>query len=563
MKKKIVLHYAAIVLFSLILFILGAVFLVQSNLQNVTELNLRNYLELVDAAYTRTSDEAAVIDEYAGIEDYLRITFIDVEGNVTADSIVVPEDNHLTRPEIVEPGTVAIRHSDTLGKRMMYLAETLADGSYLRVAIPLSSVAPFFNNFLFLSILVGCVIVVVAVFFLSISAERTILPLKETVGALRSIVEGHYAERLPLENTEESNQLINEINEIAHLLSENIRSLGNEKRKLDFILDHMDQGLCILDTFGRVVLVNRFVKNLLGFNDQENKGRNYLFLFRDKTIQLAIHDALEKGIGMNGTYADGDRYYSVTVIKNPDDFNGTESVLLIYTDITQAKTLEILKRDFFVNASHELKSPLTSIIGASELIAADMTKSPEETRDLAARIIQEARRMNNLVNDMLDLSKYEQGMETNNIIAVDLADVIKEAGSVFASVAAERNIRILFQIVSATVRANYEDMIQLVRNLIDNSIKYGVENGHVWVALRKTTDAIELEVADDGIGISKADQARVFERFYRVDKARSKKIGGTGLGLAIVKHICLAYQGKITLESELGKGTKMIISFPL
>ncbi|MFH0993726.1 MAG: ATP-binding protein, partial [bacterium] len=401
------------------------------------------------------------------------------------------------------------------------------------------------------------------IFFVSLSADRTIRPLRETAADLRSIVAGQYVERLPLENTEEWNQLVNEINDIARMISENIRSLGNQKRKLDFILDHMDQGLCILDTFGHVVLVNRFVKNLFGFNDQENMMRDYLYLFRDKAIQSAVRDALEKGVGMNGTYTDGGRHYSVTVIKNPNDSNGTESILLIFTDITLAKELEILKRDFFVNASHELKSPLTSIIGASELIAANMTKSPEETSDLAARIIQEARRMNNLVGDMLDLSKYEQGVITKNITMIDLADIVKEVAAALEPIAAERNIRIETQLIVASMPADYEHMTQLVRNLMDNSVKYGVENGHVRVALRKSADSIELEVADDGIGIPKADQARVFERFYRVDKARSKKTGGTGLGLAIVKHICLAYQGKITLESELGKGTKIVVAFPL
>ncbi len=563
MKKRVIFQYALIIIISLATFTLGSVFLMQDNFQNITEMNLRNYLELVDESYSRSQNKEDVIAEYISINDYLRITFIDEDGTVIADSVTLPDDNHLSRPEILDPGTVSIRYSTTLGKRMMYLAETLPDGSFLRVAIPLSSVTPFLYNFILLSVIVGVAIVALAIFFVSLSADRTIRPLKETVTSLRSIVEGRYAERLPLESTEELNQLTNEINDIARMISENIRSLGNEKRKLDFILDHMDQGLCILDIFGHVVLINRFVKDLFGFNDRDNIMRDYRYLFRDKTIQTAIYDALEKGTGMNGTYAEGGRYYSVSVIKNSDDLNGTESVLLIFTDITQSKELEILKRDFFVNASHELKSPLTSIIGASELIASNMVKGPEETVDLASRIIQEARRMNSLVGDMLDLSKYEQGIITKNLTMIDLADIVKEVAAALDPIAAERNIHIETRLVSATLQADYEHMTQLIRNLMDNSIKYGIENGHVLITLRKSAETIELEVADDGIGIAKADQSRVFERFYRVDKARSKKIGGTGLGLAIVKHICLAYQGKITLESELGKGTKITVAFPL
>ncbi|MDP3131128.1 MAG: ATP-binding protein, partial [Bacillota bacterium] len=506
----------------------------------------------MDHAYAESGDMDAVLDAYDGIDEDLRITFVDATGVVLADSALLSSENHLNRPEFIEPGTVATRYSDTLGKRMMYLAEVLPDGSYLRVAIPLSSVNPFLTDFIFLTIVVGLFIVGFSFVFVKLAADRTLRPLRETVESLKSIPDGRYLERLPIESTDEMNQLANEINEIAKMIATNVRLLSVEKRKLDFILDHMDQGLCILDTFGRITLVNRFIKDLLGFNDVENLNRDYLYLFRDKTIQAGIRDALEKGVGMNGTFAADNRHYAVTIVKNPDDGNGTESVLLIFTDITKERELEILKRDFFVNASHELKSPLTSIIGASELIAANMTKSPAETIDLAQRIIQEAHRMNNLVGDMLDLSKYEQGGITKNATTLDLSDVVREAAFALEPIALERDIKIETKLVSALFVADHEHMTQLVRNLVDNAIKYGVEHGHVRITLRKLDAGIELVVADDGIGIPKADQARVFERFYRVDKARSKKTGGTGLGLAIVKHIVLAYQGKIALESELG-----------
>ncbi len=563
MKRQLVFRFTAIVVLALLTFSLGSVFLVQNALADITEQTLRNYLEVVDDAYAENGDMDATLHAFDAIDEDLRITFVDAAGIVIADSALLSPENHLDRPEFIEPGTVWVRYSDTLGKRMMYLAEELSDGTYLRVAIPLSSVNPFLSDFIFLSIVVALFIIGFSFVFVKLAADRTLRPLRETVESLKSIPDGRYVERLPIESTDEMNQLTNEINEIAKMIATNVRLLSVEKRKLDFILDHMDQGLCILDTFGRITLVNRFIKDLLGFNDAENLNRDYLYLFRDETIQAGIRDALEKGVGMNGTFQSDNRHYAVSIVKNPDDGNGTESVLLIFTDITKERELEILKRDFFMNASHELKSPLTSIIGASELIAAHMTKDPAETVDLAQRIIQEARRMNNLVGDMLDLSKYEQGGLTKNATTIDLADVVREAAFALEPIAAERDIKIETKLVSATFVADHEHMTQLVRNLADNAIKYGVEHGHVRITLRKLDAGIELVVADDGIGIPKADQARVFERFYRVDKARSKKTGGTGLGLAIVKHIVLAYQGKITLESELGKGTKITIQFPI
>ena len=562
MKKKLIIRFSLIVVAVLATFLLGSTLVVQNSISKSTEMNLYDYMIIVKNRYDATGDIEETIDSFAGIGDDLRITLIDAEGVVLADSAFVSTENHLMRPEVQDPGTFYVRYSETLGKRMMYLAEALPDGSFLRVAIPISSITPFIVEFVFLTLLVSAFIVAVAIVFVKIVADRTLQPLRETVESLKSIPEGRYLERLPIESADEMNLITNEINDIARLISANLRELGDEKRKLDFILDHMDQGLCILDTYGRVVLVNRFLRSLLCFSD-DNLNRDYLYLFRGDTIQAAIRDALEKGIGTNCTYAVEGRAYSVNVVKNPDDGKGTESILLIYTDITKERELEILKRDFFVNASHELKSPLTSILGASELIAANLTKGPEETIDLAQRIIQEARRMNNLVGDMLDLSKYEQGGLTKNATNIDLADVVKEVAAALGPLAAERGIRIETTLVPATLFADHEHMTQLVRNLADNAIKYGVERGHVWISLAKNDAGVELVVRDDGIGIPKADQARVFERFYRVDKARSKKTGGTGLGLAIVKHIVLAYQGKITLESELGKGTRITVRFPV
>jgi two-component system phosphate regulon sensor histidine kinase PhoR len=563
MKRQIVLRFTLIVLFALGTYVLGSVFLMQSSLQDYTEQHLRDYLELVDDAFARNADMDGTIADFAGIEADLRITFIDADGTVVADSALVSEDNHLSRPEIAEPGTVAIRQSDTVGMRMMYLAEQLDGGGYLRVAIPLSSMTPFLSNFILLSIVIAAFVIAIAAVFVRVVAGRTTRPLRETVEALKAIPEGRYIERVPFAGSGEINSLTNELNAIARMIADNLRSLAVEKRKLDFILDHMDQGLCILDAFGRVILANRFIADLFDYDAKENLNHDYLYLFRDKAIQDGVRAALERGIGSNGTYRRGDRHYSVAIIKNPDDSNANESILVILADITKERELEILKRDFFTNASHELKSPLTAILGASELIAANMTKSADETVDLAQRIIQEARRMNNLVSDMLDLSKYEQGVLARPATTIDLADVCREVVAALAPLADERKITIQTKLVPASFVADHEHMTQLVRNLVDNAVKYGIEGGHVTVALRKSDAEVELTVADDGIGIPKADQARVFERFYRVDKARSKKTGGTGLGLAIVKHLALAYQGRIALESELGKGTKITVSLPI
>jgi len=562
MRRKISLQYLFIIVLSLVAFIVGSTFVVRSNLRDITELNLTNYLKIVAADYESGLDSASMIEKYAAVDQYLRITLIDENGNVLADSLSDTTENHLARPEFASLGITVIRYSETLDREMMYLAMALTDGNFLRVAIPTNSILPFLNAFIGISILIALVIAVVSGFGSFFLAKQVLEPLKQTAETLNDISLGKYIEKLPLEKTEEMNRIINEINDISKLISRSIRSLNAEKQKNDLILDHMDQGLCVLDSAGRIIMVNRFVKELFEFNEQENENKDYLFLFRDKMIQNTIRMALEEHKSSTAMFFVSDRYYSITASAVENDWNQSRSIILIFTDITLIKDLEIQKRDFFLNASHELKSPLTAIIGASDLIANGLTKDESETVDLAKRIVQEANRMNNLVVDMLNLSKYENHLLSKGDQIVDLSAVVMDVVEKLEPTAAERGIRIETKLKTIEIQAEYEHMIQLIRNLVDNSIKYGVDNGHVIVNLYSTAESFNLEIIDDGIGIPKADQSRVFERFYRVDKARSKKTGGTGLGLSIVKHICLLYRAKIELSSELGKGTKITISFP-
>lgn len=562
MRQKITLQFLGIILLSFIAFVISSSLIVRTKLKDITELNLSNYLEIIAYDYRSGDNVGEIIQQYESLNTYLRITFIDADGTVLADSLSATTENHLSRPEFSSLGTVFVRYSETLDREMMYLAARFEDGNYLRVAIPTSSILPFLNAFIGVSVLIAVLISVLSAFGSFFIAREIMKPLKETAETLNSISQGKYIEKLPLEKNEEMNLVINEINDISKLISYSLRSLNEEKQKSDLILDHMDQGLCVLDSSGRVVMVNRFIKDLFEFSDDDNESKEYLFLFRDKVIQNAIRTVLEENKNTTTMFFVSDRYYSLSASVIENNWNQTRSVLLLITDITMIKDLEIQKRDFFLNASHELKSPLTSIIGASDLIASGLVKDDTETVDLAKRILQEANRMNNLVVDMLHLSKYENHLLSKGDQIVDLSLVVQDVAEKMEPIAKERNITISMNLASLEIRAEYEHMIQLIRNLVDNSIKYGIENGFVKINLFPVNDSYQLEIIDNGIGIPKADLSRVFERFYRVDKARSKKTGGTGLGLSIVKHICLLYRATIDLKSELGKGTQITINFP-
>lgn len=562
MKRKISFEFVILIFCSLVVFIIGATFFARNSISNVTKLNLEKYLEIIEIDYEAGLSETEIIEKYQGLNDYLRITFIDPSGVVLADSLATELENHLDRPEIQDLGNAYSRRSATLNVEMMYLATQLSTGHYLRIAIPLGSILQFLNDFLGLSIVIGVVIVVLSILSSSYLIKQSLKPLIEIKTILQDVNQGEYSEIMPVEKYDEINGLINEINDINKSISYNITSLKSEKQKSDFLLDHMNQGICVLDEEGRIILLNQYLKNLYRFNIDININKDYRYLFRDDDVQAAINKAYLNKTNSNMVVKIKDDFYSVSISYLDKDWNNNSSVILIYSDITAIRNIEVLKRDFFVNASHELKSPLTSIIGSADLIAQGMAKDEAMVKDLIDRIASEAKRMNNLVMDMLVLSEYENKNQASNKSKQSIKRVTEEAIKNLEVQAKDSNILIHSEVIDDEVYISYEEVYQLLKNIIENAIKYGKNGGNVWVNITTVDNNLLIEIKDDGIGIPKTDQSRIFERFYRVDKARSKSTGGTGLGLSIVKHIVLNYNGSIELESEEGLGTKVSIYLP-
>jgi two-component system, OmpR family, phosphate regulon sensor histidine kinase PhoR len=562
MKRKISFEFVILIFCSLVVFIIGATFFAKNSISNLTKLNLEKYLEIIEIDYEAGLSETEIIEKYQGLNDYLRITFIDPSGVVLADSLATELENHLDRPEIQDIGNAYSRRSATLNVEMMYLATQLSTDHYLRIAIPLGSILQFLNDFIGLSIVIGVVIVVLSILSSSYLIKQSLKPLIEIKTILQDVNQGEYSEIMPVEKYDEINGLINEINDINKSISYNITSLKSEKQKSDFLLDHMNQGICVLDEEGRIILLNQYLKNLYRFNIDININKDYRYLFRDDDVQAAINKAYLSKTNSNMVVKIKDDFYSVSISYLEKDWNNNSSVILIYSDITAIRNIEVLKRDFFVNASHELKSPLTSIIGSADLIAQGMAKDEAMVKDLIDRIASEAKRMNNLVMDMLVLSEYENKNQASNKSKQSIKRVTEEAIKNLEVQAKDSNILIHSEVIDEELYISYEEVYQLLKNIIENAIKYGKNSGNVWVNITTIDNNLLIEIKDDGIGIPKTDQSRIFERFYRVDKARSKSTGGTGLGLSIVKHIVLNYNGSIELESEEGLGTKVSIYLP-
>lgn len=562
MKRRISFQFAFVIILAILSFVIGTSLIVQNNLNKITELNLNQYLNMVSTDVDKGLSPAEIVVKYQDSNDFLRITFMNSSGVVLVDSLATNLDNHLSRPEFQNLGTAYIRESDTLNKKMMYLATQINDDLFLRVAIPINSILPFLNDFIGLSLVIGAVIAGLSVLLIYTLTKNTLVPLKNLKDTLNEVYRGEYKEVLPLDKFVEMNGIINEINDISRLISSNIVSLNEEKLKSDFLLNHMNQGICVLDFEGKVVLVNQFLRTLFHYSDEINFHKDYLYLFREKAVQDAIKKAYHSNVNTTTLIEINNEYFSVFVAFLEKNWLQQPSVVLLFTDVTDVKNIETLKRDFFINASHELKSPLTSIMGASELISSGMVKDLDTIQDLASRILDESTRMNHLVMDMLNLSKYENQMISNTDEFIELDQVVLEVKNMVVPSMEKKNMIWKESLPKVVIRATHEHMVQLIRNLVENSIQYGNDGGMVSVSLSQQDESIQIVVEDNGIGIPKADQSRVFERFYRVDKARSKKTGGTGLGLSIVKHIVLIYQGQIELESQEGKGTKITIVFP-
>lgn len=562
MRRKISLEFILLTLISLIIFSVGATLIVKSTVNGITKLNLEKYIEIVKFD-TQSLTPTEIIDKYKDLDDYLRITFIDESGSVISDTLTEgPLDNHLNRPEITDLGESYIRHSDTLNIDMMYLATQLNNGNYLRVAIPISSILGFLNDFIALSIVIGVIIVILSITLTSYLIKNSLKPLEDVKYILEEVNNGDYKEIITINKYDEINGLIKKINEINKNISSNIMSLKSEKQKMDFLLDHMDQGICVLDENAKIILLNNYLKELYRFNINFNINKDYRYLFRDEELQKAIIRVFETKIGETLITNVNGKYYSVSLIFSEKGWSHDYSLILIYTDITSVKNIEILKKDFFVNASHELKSPLTTILGSADLINQGLVKDEETKNDLINRIASEAKRMNNLVMDMLTLSEYETKKTDPKKQMLNLRKVVDEVIDNLNVFIENKQTKIHTEIEDINIFIGFEEIYQVLKNLLENAIKYGKQLGNVWINSNQDEKNLIIRIKDDGIGIPKADINRVFERFYRVDKARSKSSGGTGLGLSIVKHIILSYKGSVELSSVEDEGTEVIICLP-
>ena len=565
MKKKIFYKVFAATLACVLLMFVFGIIAVNMNTNNIVNERLKEETELAATLMNEQSD-FAVFNKYSDNPE-LRITIFDMGGNVLYESDTkAPLENHRDREEIKnalegKPDTVE-RYSETFKCDMTYYAtkSTLSDGTQviLRLAVRSSQVTPYFTAIIPLFILVLAVSLVLS-FVLSTFISRNVSSKVTEIGeSLKSLNEGQYAPIKTDMSEPELFGVLNQINELNANIHSHIRIADGERVKLNAVLDNVSQSIIALDKSKRIVFANKRAFEMFN-GTQHDIGRDLVFLIEKLPVYEQITEHLGEDSAFNCAY--DDKYLSVVITGVTNEVICDDiSAIIIVTDITKEKLIEKQKSDFFANASHELKTPITVMQGFAEVL---MNKEgmDDTSKKQLGRIYKECLRLGSLISDMLMLSKIESGDAPIRALSeVALEDIAKEVLDGLSEKAGSRNITATI-IGSAKLTADQTMIFELVENLVSNAIKYNKDGGSVTVSITETDTGVCLKVEDTGIGIEKEHLPRLCERFYRVDKSHSKRIGGTGLGLAIVKHICAISDAELSIESEFGVGTTVTVVF--
>ena len=565
MKKKIFYRFFAVTLVSVLLMFASGIVAVNLNTKNVVNERLKEETELAAVLMNETSD-FSLFDQYKNNPE-LRITVFDLSGNVLYESDTTAElENHANREEIINaiagnPTTVE-RYSDTFKCDMTYYAvkTALADGSevVLRLAVRSSQVTSYITSLIPLLIIVLVLSLIIS-FVLSNLLSRSVSAKVTEIGdSLKSLNSGEYAPIKTDMSEPELFGVLNQINELNANIHNHIRVADGERVKLNTVLDNVSQSIIAIDSTKRIVFANKSAFRMFN-GTYRDIGRDLIFLIENLEIYENITSHLNEDHAFTCAY--NDMTFSVVISKVTDDAISHEiSAIIIVTDITQEKLIQKQKSDFFANASHELKTPITVMQGFAEVL---MNKEgmDETSKKQLGRIYKECLRLGSLISDMLMLSKIESGdAPKRTLTEIKLHDLAKEVLDGLSEKAQSRNITATIE-GSATLTADQTMIFELIENLVSNAIKYNKDGGSITVSLEETDNGVILKVKDTGIGIEKEHLPRLCERFYRVDKSHSKRIGGTGLGLAIVKHICAISDAALSIESDFGVGTTVTVVF--
>ncbi|MBU3100399.1 MULTISPECIES: two-component system histidine kinase PnpS [Clostridium] len=564
MKKKLLIYLLSTVIFifvvvtSLIVSIFNYEY--EENLKDKLQINNNMIISLLQS--NNLKDHQKFFKQNLKSSE-LRVTYIDKKGKVLYDSTVDAStmDNHNVRQEIIKArssGTgSSVRYSASTKKHMMYFATEFGDGFIIRSSNPLKIISGLGSKYFKLYILAIIFSAIMSIWFSLKLSYIIVRPITDLIFITSRISKGEFHRRVSILSNGEIGQLAKNFNEMADKLESTLNEVTDKQNRLEAILQSMDSGVIAVDRKNRVIIINPYAKKMFGIT-KDIIGQNLLDNIRNFELENILHQSDDnyKEIRISWPKERELRIKTADII-NANDHIGTVAVV---QDITEVKKLENMRTQFVANVSHELKTPLTSIKGFAETLK---YVDDVETKEKFLNIInEEADRLTRLITDILTLSHIEQQEEVKtekinvNKIVEDVYNLMKNTADlkgIHLSVK-QHNVKILI--------GDTDRFKQMLINLVDNGINYSESGNSVCIGTESKTDGFILWVQDTGVGIAKDQIPRLFERFYRVDKARSRSKGGTGLGLAIVKHIVLEFNGKIYVESQLEVGSKFIIEIP-
>ena len=504
-----------------------------------------------------------------------RLSIVSADGQLLADSRRGTTSESLAdRPEIrlaYEEGVgTSTRWSNVADRTMRYLALPVERGgapfAVVRASLPLTALQERLVSVRRVVLFGASVATAVALIVGLLWARRVTLPLKQMAEAAERIAGGAYDQRVESPSRDELGKLAKAFNRMSQELRETVAELANDRKKLTAILSSMDEGLVAVDRDERIMHMNQVAGHLLGLDPEAVTGAPIWEATRLRDISEILAETLEEGesteraVRLPGVR---DRVLELRAAPLVTDAGITGAVLVV-EDTTQLRHLETMRQDFVANVSHELKTPVTAIRGMVETMLDDPDIEPVRRERFLHRVVSQVERMGNLVTDLLSLARLESDSSMLDIHSLDLREPVRASVRSLQPVSESREVRLEPQLPAdpVMVMGDEEALQQAISNLLDNALKFSPKGGAVKVRIELSEHLAAVEVEDHGVGIEAHHRERLFERFYRVDKARSRALGGTGLGLAIVKHISRALGGNVSVDSTPGRGSTFRIHLP-
>jgi len=537
--------------------------------------------EHLSAAPEETGPELQTWARALGAESDLRITLIDGLGRVLADSARTAEqlramDNHADRPEIRAAWRTgrssSVRRSATTGLRYAYAARLVAGGGerwVLRLAQPLQTPGALRRNLVATMALAGGIALLAMVAVTWWLDRRLFRPLARLIEGAGQLASGRFRYRVEVPQEDDLAALAQALNRLADRVEEQIAAVKAQRDHLESILSSMAEGVLVVDRQGRAVFANASFRRILGVEGKV-EGLMPLEITRRGELAALIEKTLGNGKPLQTEVEMHSPKHRILALSSAVLAGESGGAVVVLRDVTELRQVADMRRDFVANVSHELRTPLSAIRGFAETLRDSALEDPATARRFTDRILDQCRRLQALLSDLLVLSRLESvDVPVDLEETVDLPAVVRRAAEMVGPQAREKQVEVELEGGPLpTLTGNVESLERLVLNLLENAVKYNRPGGHVavrWTSFKRTggVGQVVLEVADDGIGIPVESVPRIFERFYRVDQGRSRDEGGTGLGLAIVKHVAQVHGGRVEVESELGRGTTFRVRLPL